>query len=724
MSRKLLATASLLTLWSAAGIVSGSAADLVWEVESPFRLFKTGQPFAMHETAFKAIRGDGSTPIPNDIIWRIERRLNDPDCKDKTNPDTCNATRGPRYEQSRLGWASQTLPSVCYESNGTPRRYPQQCERRYSWGGAKEDYVLPEAHTVNIGLAPGQPTDGECVWSWQPRKPGGKAETRKLACKNKLTISRVPFSLDRTSSGVAVSVKLPSGTELTDVVVVEDVLVVALGDSFASGESNPDRPVTFSGSREMLYDPALQREQDVASLKPNKLQQTYSVASAADGFDPKVLPRRRLEDEEKSLMYRGSSKEFQQAFEKTNAKWFSADCHRSQYGYPFRVGIQLALENRHRSVTFISLACSGAEVGEGLFLEMSSREGAQSKVRAQFDQLAELLCRGPRNVNATYEMPFFQSGQTGVEMRKVAQRWCAPQQRKRPIDVVLLSIGGNDVGFGALAAYAMTESAADLAPIAGLIGSQIRYAPNVSRVYLANLDKRYKAVKDAMRDGFGIEPQRVVQNAYEPLHYDENGQICGAQPTLGMDVHPKLKLSRERLGEVGTFFKDFVKKIECTANASRHGDCPAGLATGTGTGFNLVTEHQAKFAKRGICARNPRSAVMDGMAMGMPRKSKLTDEFKPYSPDGALPYAAKWRLFRTPNDAFLAANTHREGISLFDIMQPAYAGLYSGAVHPSAEGHAVVADTVITYARKVLDTGRPNIEIKPVAGANVTTGQR
>ena len=44
-----------------------------------------------------------------------------------------------------------------------------------------------------------------------------------------------------------------------------------------------------------------------------------------------------------------------------------------------------------------------------------------------------------------------------------------------------------------------------------------------------------------------------------------------------------------------------------------------------------------------------------------------------------------------------------EGISLFDILQPAYAGLYSGAIHPSAEGHAIVADTVMPYARKVLD---------------------
>ena len=52
-------------------------------------------------------------------------------------------------------------------------------------------------------------------------------------------------------------------------------------------------------------------------------------------------------------------------------------------------------------------------------------------------------------------------------MPRVTQRWCPPEQRKRPIDLVLLSIGGNDVGFGALVAYSMTESASDIAPIAG-----------------------------------------------------------------------------------------------------------------------------------------------------------------------------------------------------------------------------------------------------------------
>ena len=62
-----------------------------------------------------------------------------------------------------------------------------------------------------------------------------------------------------------------------------------------------------------------------------------------------------------------------------------------------------------------------------------------------------------------------------------------------------------------------------------------------------------------------------------------------------------------------------------------------------------------------------------------------------------------WRLFRTPNDSFLAANTHREGTSLFDILQPAYAGLYSGAIHPTAEAHAIVADHIIRHVRELIE---------------------
>ncbi len=76
--------------------------------------------------------------------------------------------------------------------------------------------------------------------------PALPAETRKQACKDKLVIKRVPFSLNRAVSGVSVKVQLPNGTELAEPnVTVEDVFVVAMGDSFASGrkQSRPTRDV-------------------------------------------------------------------------------------------------------------------------------------------------------------------------------------------------------------------------------------------------------------------------------------------------------------------------------------------------------------------------------------------------------------------------------------------------------------------------------------------------
>jgi hypothetical protein len=701
MRRQLLAAATSVAALLASLSV-GRAADLIWEVENPFRFFKPTQSFALHEAAYNAVRGDPSSPPPADIIWRTERRLNDPDCKDSSNPDKCAATAGKNYQRSRMGWAAQTLNETCYDSNGNPRRYSAVCERRYSWGKAKEDYVLPEAHTVAIRIAPEQlaGVTGDCVWSWQPRKAGGKPESKKLACKDKLVIARVPHSLDPANAGVSVAVKLPDGREFKDLdVVVQDIFMVALGDSFASGESNPDKPVQFSPTREMVYDPELANDR-MAANKPAE-PGGFGLASTDDQYNPKVLPRRYMEDEAAERFYKLNSPEFATAFEKASARWLSRDCHRSQYGYPFRVAIELALENRHRSVTLASFTCSGAEVVDGLFSELDPREGSD-KVRPQLDQLSDLICRGPRTQNASYTLPVFSPGSTTISAQKFNKVWCAPQQRKRPIDVVLMSIGGNDVGFGALAAYALTDMAGDLAPIAALVGSKIRFGAQVSRAYLDVLDERMKAVKQALHDGFGVAPSRVFQSSYEPIQYDEKGALCGTQPTLGMDVHVGLKLNKQRLSESADFLRDFLARLECIADGKKPG-CPANLATGAGTGFTLVTDHIPEFTKRGLCARDPKRAIADGMLMRVPRRPANGDEFKPYSPAAALPYGHKWRLFRTPNDAFLAANTHRDGTPLFDILQPAWAGLYSGAIHPTAEGHAIVADHVVRHVRAVID---------------------
>ena len=689
------------------------SAEILWKVESPFRFFKRESSFAMYERAFDAARGNAEQALPEKIIWKTERRLNDPDCKDSSNPSACAATARHRYEVSRLGWAAQTVNFTCYDRNARPRHYMTTCERQYSWGSAREDYVLPEAHTVDLWLShevlAGLPA-GDCIWTWTPRRAGMAGETRKQACNAKLVIRRLPYSLDHNASGAVVKVRLPDGREFTDPdVSVQDLFIVALGDSFMSGEGNPDRPVTFSASREMVYDPTNSDTRDVAANASRSIQRAFETASAPTDFNPKALPKRFMEDEQKDLIYRPNSNEFEAAFDKAGAQWLSVDCHRSQYGYPFRVGLELALENPHRSVTLASFACSGAEIVHGLFAEMDAREKFNephgAKVVSQFDQLSDLICRGGaagRTASASYTLPVYSSGSTSISEQTFTKRWCPPSSRKRPIDLVLMSAGGNDVGFSALAMYAITNSADDLAPIAGWIGSQIRYSPQVARAYMGVLDQRFRAVKQALSDGFGVAPGRVLQNAYEQIQFDETGGPCGMQPTLGLDVHPKLAYNRDRVVEVSRFAQDLQVRLACIDDAKKPG-CPAGLATGAGTGFRLVTDHLGEFAKRGLCARDPAHAFIDQKMMGMPRMSRASQEFEPFSPAATIPYAHHWRLVRNPNDTFLMANTHREGISLFDLLQPAYAALYSGAFHPTAEGHAIVADHVIKHAREILD---------------------
>ncbi len=697
------------------GANSAQANDLIWQVENPFRFFKSTRSFALHEQAYNAVRGDPAGALPRDIVWRTERRLNDPDCRDSSSPDRCAATAGKRYQQSRLGWAAQTLGDTCYSHDGQWKHYNPTCLRQYSWSKTpvREDYVLPEAHTVSIRIAPAnlEGVTGDCTWMWRPRRTDGKIETRKQACKNPLTIPRVPYSLETRNSGVSVAVTLPDGRQFADRdVVVEDMFIVALGDSFGSGESNPDRPVQFSPNRELVYDPRL--VQDEIARGPEADMEIkngrFGLMSGDSQIDPKVLPRRLMEDELAERFYRISSQQFRTAFDKAAAQWLSRDCHRSQYGYPVRVAMQLALENRHRSVTLATFSCSGAEIVHGLFGEMDAREGFSdpktAKVRAQLDQLSDLLCRGgaaARTMRASYNLPVYATGNASISHQSIPMAWCPPNLRKRSIDMVMLSIGGNDVGFSGLLAYAMTEGASDFAPIAAWMGSSIRFGTNVSRAYLEVLDERMKALKDALQQGFGVEPARVLQTAYEPVQYDETGALCGSQPTLGLDVHPGLKLHRGRLQETADFLNDLQKRMQCIAQ--RGANCPANLATGNGTGFHLITDHVPEFTKRGLCARDPKRAFQDGVNMRVPRRPPGADDFKPYSPAATLPYGRHWRLFRTPNDAFLTANTHREGVLVVDILQPAYAGLYSGAIHPTAEGHAIVADHVVKHARGIIE---------------------
>ena len=217
---------------------------------------------------------------------------------------------------------------------------------------------------------------------------------------------------------------------------VTDLFVVGMGDSFASGEGNPDVPVRFSPDRTADY-----------GIGSN---------SAAVGLSG---PHRRLAEI-------GDKK-----FIEENARWQDQACHRSLYSHQLRAALQLAVEDPHRAVTFVGVACSGAETTFGLFLRLQGpRVGAQSAgpaadlgrrrgaVRRQ-EARAPTTC--PRPTTSTSRIPELKGG---LVLKK------CDAETARKIDLLLLSVGGNDVGFARLVANAVLADKSILRSLGGWFG--------------------------------------------------------------------------------------------------------------------------------------------------------------------------------------------------------------------------------------------------------------
>jgi hypothetical protein len=695
---------------------SAQSTEIEWTVQNPFRFYKRSGPFQLHEKAYKAVRGAPESPIPANIIQLVERCLNDPASAAFPAAAACaDLSHDLLTEDKREGWAARTLKDVCYDRG--KREYPVTCEREHGAVTKQEDYILPQSHAIEIGLSASVPAgekNGDCEWQWSERgDPSKKTKKQVAACKEKITIGEVPFAQDQTASGIAITVKLASGRVIPEQeIVVHDRLVVSLGDSFSSGEGNPDVPVKFSRTASMEYNPQRPSGGVGAGLSLGSLPSTVAGRTGSSY----LLPRRQIESD----TWQGNkpdqgSDEFVKEFWEKSAKWLSADCHRSQYGYPVRVALQLALEDRHRAITFAHLGCSGAEVTDGLLDQMNAREGnhAELKVTAQLAQLTDLLCRedAPKSPR-TFTLTVFNPGAVDPYQKSFTFESCKGKL-KRPIDVMMLSIGGNDVGFSALGAYVILDNLKDIGWVAGSLDKAKRFGPDIAGEYLKVLDQRIQALKVALEKDFAVPPSKIIHTSYERIQDNETGELCGANANLGMDVHSKFSFHVEHLKQTARFLGSLLVSLQCMTDKAKAESeldaqgknikCPS-LKTGDGTKFTLVTKHQDEFRKRGICARGPGDG--DGVLMRMPRDD--VGEFKPYNPADFRPYASRTRLFRTPNDAFLTANMHYNGHSwlteppIDDRLQPAFAALYSGAIHPTAQAHATVADYVVKEAREIL----------------------
>jgi len=594
-----------------------AAASVAWRVENPFRFFVDPRDTEIHRQVYRSLGPEQRTSP----VLAQERALQSGD------PN---------------GWASSMYLKTCWNNN----RF--KCK-------AYDDYINPASHPVIFTV---EGVDDakmlSCTWLTAPRdseKPRGDAVTQPCSEPIRFVI---PYP-----KGAIVSVEI-GGLEVAKADVrVRDLLIAGMGDSFASGEGNPDLAVRFSRERSADYS-------------------TIGIYSGLTGYPARVGPWRGLGDRE---------------FIKGNARWLDQACHRSLYSEQLRTALQLSLEDPHRAVTFVGVSCAGAEVTDGLFLRYKGNEWVPNPPRmSQISAVAEAQCGA--NATEVLDLPeaYHINGKI-PELKDLVLRKC-PQDSARKIDLVLVSIGGNDIGFSRLLANAVLSNESILRELGGWLGEV--HGEAEASAQLRNLGARYKSLNRALHNILYLpwnESDRILLVAYPGLALAGDGsETCGSG-NAGMEAVPDFELDATKL-KLGTWFADKLNR-QMRDSAYEYG-------------WTFVETHRRAFIGRGICAGLSVAGVSQVDDLRLPRK--IDGMWTPYNPADYLPYASRQRWFRTPNDAFMTANFHVEAgllnkvlkIEPFAPFQLLLASTYSGAFHPTAEGQAAIADAVVEKARAVL----------------------
>jgi hypothetical protein len=542
------------------------------------------------------------------------------------------------------GWSAMTYLNTCWDP----------AINRYSCR-ARSDYLDPKRHVVLArleGLDDSQTVD--CTWLTSPQGKGPRGKAVTLPCDTPVQLE-VPYP-----NGAWISVEI-GGRQVAEVAArVTDLFIVGMGDSFASGEGNPDVPVRFSPDRTTDY-----------GIGSNN--------APLSGYPARVGDWREIGD---------------QKFIEENARWQDQACHRSLYSYQVRAALQLAVEDPHRAVTFVGFACSGAETTFGLFLEYKGNEWVPHPPDLpQISAVAEAQCggKGARD----YDLPeAYHINERIPELKGGLVLKKCDAERARKIDLLFLSVGGNDIGFSRLLANAVLADRSILRRLGGWFGQVHGFPEAVTQ--LDALDDRLKSVNRALHNLLHVpwpESDRIILAAYPPMALLDDGKSICPDSRAGMTVLPEFSLSEAKSRE-GNAAAERLNAI-MQESARQHQ-------------WSFADAHRAVFRGRGLCTGYGEGHWTMADELRIPRK--MAGKWQPFSPTEWRAYAPRQRLFRTPNDAFMTGNFHVAQSLMQKVLntqgyawlQLLLASVYSGAFHPSAEGQAAMADAVLEPARRVL----------------------
>src|SRR4030088_1774650 len=545
------------------------------------------------------------------------------------------------------GWARNTVNRLCIDLAG---RVSEPCTR----DSVKESYLTPVDHPVTVQLTGQIPVGATCAWSFDDGE-GPRQST--FDCAEPVNL-RARYGRPTTAS-VEVSSGPDAPQRIATEIMVRDIFIAGLGDSIGSGEGNPDRPIGLSDDG-FCFRSYLGTEGG-QYYRPSRAG--YKGGRACEAPD--------------SL----------QVWQRQSALWFNSACHRSLYSYQTRTALALAVQYPHIAVTYLPLACTGATIADGFFGSQRARECLPSKSAAN--------C----------------SGTVSAQLAELREAVTAAKRRQpeRRLDLVLLSIGANDINFSGLVADVIVENATErvLFRRSGVMGSV-----DDSRAVMArDLPQGFSKLREALKPLVG-DMSRVVYVSYANPTLSDGAPCPGGR--AGFDIHPSFNAQAQRLTGVSNYVQnDFLPQLKALAL------CQSGVLCRDvrGDRMTFVDAHQAAFADHGFCARAQNDPEFDrecfSSKSGRYDRDMVTAASQPMlcgrSAAEYRAYLPRARWIRDANDSYFAAMTYPQGLpsssqpaDIHDATWGILSAVYGGAVHPSSEGHAAMADAALPAVAGVL----------------------
>ena len=569
------------------------------------------------------------------------------------------------------GWARNTVNRLCIDLAG---RVSEPCTR----DSVKESYLTPVDHPVTVQLTGQIPVGATCAWSFDDGE-GPRQST--FDCAEPVNL-RARYGR-ATVATVEVSSGLEAPQRVATEIMVRDIFIAGLGDSIASGEGNPDRQIALSDEGFCF--------------------RSYLGTAGAQYYRPSRAG------------YKGGraceAPDTLQVWQRQSALWFNSACHRSLYSYQTRTALALAVQYPHIAVTYLPLACTGATIPDGLFGSQRARECPPTKSASS--------CLG--TVNA--QLAELREAVTAAKRR----------QPERKLDLILLSIGANDINFSGLVADVIVDTPTErvLFRRSGVMGS----VDDSRAALVRDLPQSFSKLREALKPLVG-DMSRVVYVSYANPTLGAGAPCPGGR--AGFDIHPSFNAQTQRLANVSNYVEnEFLPQLKAL------GLCQSGVLCRDpgGDRMTFVDAHQAAFADHGFCARAQNDPEFDRECFSPKGESFDPDivtaasqpmlcgrsaaEYRAYLP------RARW--IRDANDSYFAAMTYPQGLpsssqpaDIHDATWGILSAVYGGAVHPSAEGHAAMADAALPAVAGVLQLNAPKSEmtLEPASPIVIAPGVR